>query len=298
MPTGTKGLHKGRETILGTMGPLGHSLADLKLWMTSVLSREPWLREPSIVRMPWRTVAPKSTLRVAVMWSDGVVQPLPPVTRALKSVSDRLRRVEGMDVVTWHPKDHAKSWDIISSLYYATHAGEDETAMFERGGEEALPLTKFIMTQPGVKSYTPEEMDALLLERNAFRTAYARHWLAQEAAAGGEIDLVLCPVSPGPAPKLGTSKYWSYTSVWNLLDYPGGVFPVTHVEASDVQRQPAAFEPRNSAEREIWESYDPKEWLGMPICLQVVARRYHDEELFAGWEAIEAALSSKKLCRS
>ncbi|CCG80781.1 Putative amidase C550.07 [Taphrina deformans PYCC 5710] len=287
LPTGTKGLHKGRETIVGCAGPLAHSRTDLELWMKAVLSREPWLREPSILPIPWRSVEKKQNLRIAVMWSDGIVKPLPPVARALTQVAAILRN-SGMSVVDWQPKDHDESWDIISSLYY-TNAAEDEHEMFALGGEPMLPLTEYLLSQPGVRMYNAKENDALLLQRNAYRTKYAQHWLDQEEQAGGKIDVILCPVSPGPAPKLGTSKYWSYTSVWNLLDYPGAVFPVTTTLEMDVKPE---YAPRNASEQEIWDDYNPQEWLGLPIGLQLVARRYQEEQLFSDWETIEQAIAA------
>ena len=48
----------------------------------------------------------------------------------------------------------------------------------------------------------------------------------------GMVDIILCPAGPGPAPRLGCSKYWGYTSQWNLLDYPALVFPVTKVDVT------------------------------------------------------------------
>ena len=48
----------------------------------------------------------------------------------------------------------------------------------------------------------------------------------------GMVDVILCPAGPGPAPRLDCSRYWSYTSQWNLLDYPALVFPVTRVDVT------------------------------------------------------------------
>jgi amidase len=45
--------------------------------------------------------------------------------------------------------------------------------------------------------------------------------------------VILCPPGPGPAPELGTSKYWSYTSIFNLVDYPSAVFPTGRAVSPD-----------------------------------------------------------------
>ncbi|KAL9599860.1 MAG: hypothetical protein Q9219_003554 [cf. Caloplaca sp. 3 TL-2023] len=64
----------------------------------------------------------------------------------------------------------------------------------------------------------------------------------------GSMDVILCPVGPGPAPFLNSSKYWSYTSTWNLLDYPAVVFPVTTFDPA-VDRWPQDYEARNDQDQ-------------------------------------------------
>jgi Asp-tRNA(Asn)/Glu-tRNA(Gln) amidotransferase A subunit family amidase len=44
------------------------------------------------------------------------------------------------------------------------------------------------------------------------------------------MDVILCPVHPTPAPLHETTRYWGYTSLWNLLDYSAMTFPVTQVD--------------------------------------------------------------------
>ncbi len=55
--------------------------------------------------------------------------------------------------------------------------------------------------------------------RDAFNKGYAAHWRASG------IDVLLCPPFPGPACPHDTARYWGYTAVYNILDYPGIVFP-------------------------------------------------------------------------
>lgn len=59
---------------------------------------------------------------------------------------------------------------------------------------------------------------------------YNALWLATGADDGHPVDAILCPAGPGAAPPLGNAKYWSYTSQWNMLEYPGAVFPVSTVD--------------------------------------------------------------------
>ena len=61
-------------------------------------------------------------------------------------------------------------------------------------------------------------------------------------------DVILCPASPGAAPPLDSSRYWGYTSQWNLLDYPALVFPVTRVDPA-LDAQDTKYSPLNEQDR-------------------------------------------------
>jgi hypothetical protein len=89
------------------------------------------------------------------------------------------------------------------------------------------------------------------------------------------VDIILCPVGPGSAPKIDTSRWWGYTSQWNLLDYPAIVFPVDKV---DIKRDggKVQYEPRNEKDKynwDLWEKYGAEGYKDAPISLQFVGRR-------------------------
>jgi hypothetical protein len=91
--------------------------------------------------------------------------------------------------------------------------------------------------------------------RDDFRLAFARHWQT------AQIDILLSPVGPTPAPKIGTAKYWNYTSYWNLVNYPAAVFPTgLFVESKDKDHD---VQYRNTKEKEVWESYDSEVSVGV-----------------------------------
>ncbi|CAF1329058.1 unnamed protein product, partial [Rotaria sordida] len=83
----------GRESIIGVLGPLARKREDINLFMKTVLDTEPWLRDPSLVPIPWRSISLNSkNLTIAVMWDDGVVHPHPPVIRALRETVEHLKK--------------------------------------------------------------------------------------------------------------------------------------------------------------------------------------------------------------
>lgn len=112
--------------------------------------------------------------------------------------------------------------------------------------------------------------------RNDLQTAYAAQW----NAAG--IDAILCPANVSVASSHGESKYWGYSSVFNMLDYSAVVFPVGVVEETDTW---AAHPHISKGDLTIEDSFfrhaytGPEEYSRAPVNLQLVTRRYGEERL-------------------
>ncbi len=86
---------------------MGTSLDALHLLMTSILSTQPWLRDPNVVNMPWRQHLVDETLsrttaegfsndskplKIGIYWTDMVITPHPPITRGLHLVVDAVKK--------------------------------------------------------------------------------------------------------------------------------------------------------------------------------------------------------------
>ncbi|KAK8038033.1 hypothetical protein PG994_014800 [Apiospora phragmitis] len=97
----------GQNTYRSTVGFLNTSLDGLELILRSILSTEPWLRDPAVVPIPFRNQivddflsraerdgTAKTTdkpLKLGILWTDGQVRPHPPVTRGLQMVVDAVK---------------------------------------------------------------------------------------------------------------------------------------------------------------------------------------------------------------
>jgi amidase len=262
----------GAEQIIPVIGPLSTTLEGCKLFMKTLIDQKPWLIEPSLVPIPWRldpsktllntTEDGRKKLKVGIMWDDDVVHPHPPITRALREVAEKLKTIPDVSVVEWKPYKHDLAWQLIASLYFTDGAAEDK-AVLAASGEPWRPLTHFIITENKYcRPLSFPELWDLTMQREAYRGEYARVWnetAAENADAGtGElVDVILCPVGPGAAPPLNHARYWGYTSVWNLLDYPALVFPVTAVDQEkDVKDED--YKPLNEQDRWNWELCESK----------------------------------------
>ncbi|KAF2102446.1 putative glutamyl-tRNA amidotransferase subunit A [Rhizodiscina lignyota] len=266
----------GQEHIAPAIGPISTTLGGIKIFMKTLIDAKPWLSDPSLLPFAWRdrfdwlANGGERKVKIAVLWDDDIVRPHPPVLRALKEVTERLRHVDGVELVDWKPYKHDVAWDIISALYYCDGGKEDEEVLAE-SGEPWRPLSTWVIKDnPNVKERHIRETWDLQIKRDVYREEYNSLW--------GDVDVILSPVGPGAAPPLNCARYWQYTAQWNLLDIPSLVFPVTSVDpAVDVKE--SDYVPRNEKDKYNYDLYEPELYRDAPICLQLSGCRYEDEKV-------------------
>ncbi|UNI24721.1 Amidase [Purpureocillium takamizusanense] len=118
---GVEAFCTGSDTIAPSIGPLSPTLEGIKLFMDTVLMSKPWQNDPFIHPLPWQSRADhlrqrgKVTLVVGVMWTDDVVQPAPPIKRALLEVVDKLKSTPGVEVIDWKPFQQTDALEILVS---------------------------------------------------------------------------------------------------------------------------------------------------------------------------------------
>ncbi|KAI0652389.1 general amidase GmdA [Trametes meyenii] len=299
---GLLGSHDGMDAIVGALGPLATSARDLALFCRVMLQYEPWLQEPPLFEIPWKQDVAEGAglpekLTIAVLWDDGVAAPHPPILDALKRTRDALLAA-GHDVITWEPVDHQAAWDLILKLYFLDGGEEYRQVLAD---DPPVPMSEWILNQVpnGGRPYTVAEVFKLNLEREAFRAKVLAHWNAHQAhtPSGRHVDAVLSPVAPTLAPRHDMTRWWGYTSYWNLMDYPGVVFPTGRFRAEGCEDPPlpdgAVYvgDPRSEAERVIREEWDPARYDNIPVSLQLVGRRLNEERLLGVLGKVEEALA-------
>ncbi len=83
----------GNTSIKVSAGPNCHNMADLKLFTKLILTHPTLPFEPTTVPGSWTEISPVSRkLRIGILSSDGVVDPHPPVKRALRETVTKFER--------------------------------------------------------------------------------------------------------------------------------------------------------------------------------------------------------------
>ncbi|KAI0828980.1 general amidase GmdA [Trametes gibbosa] len=301
---GLMGSHDGMDAIVGALGPLATSARDLALFARVMLQHEPWLVEPPLLEMPWRQDAADGSggpakLTIAVLWDDGVVAPHPPILAALARTRDALLAA-GHDVISWEPVDHQAAWDLILKMYFLDGGEEYRQVLAD---DPPVPQTEWILAQVpnGGAPYRIADVFKISLEREAFRAKVLAHWNAHQArtATGRHVDAVLSPVAATLAPRHDRTRWWGYTSYWNLMDYPAVVFPVGRFRAATGHERAElpgdasvhVGNPRSEMERMVRAEWDPATYDNIPVSLQLVGRRLNEERLLGALGKVEDALS-------
>ncbi|CCM00023.1 uncharacterized protein FIBRA_02049 [Fibroporia radiculosa] len=298
---GLEGSHDGMDAIVGALGPLATSARDLGLFCRVMLQYEPWLVEPSLFEMPWKQPLVDGEgiperLSIALLWDDGVVLPHPPVLDALKRTKDALIAA-GHDVITWVPLDHKEAWDLVTKLYFLD-GGEEYRETME--GEPMVAQTEWMMSQVpnDGKPFSVGEIFELNRAREAFRARVAGHWngTKERTGTGRHVDAVLSPVAPTLAPPHDTTRWWGYSSYWNLMDYPAVVFPSGRFRAEgymplDVSRDfVASTRPRNEVDEYVRAQWAAETYENASIGLQLIGRRLNEERLLGMLGVVEDAV--------
>jgi len=299
---GLMGSHDGMDAIIGALGPLATSARDLEFFCRVMLQYQPWLVEPSLLEIPWRPEVAEglhgipTKLCIAILWDDGVVLPHPPILGALKQTRDALVRA-GHEVIKWDPVDHQKAWDLVCKLYFLD-GGEEYRNVLRN--DPPVPQTAWIMSQvPNNGSpFSVAEIFQLNVERETFRAKVVAHWNETQTltTTGRPIDAILSPVAPTLAPPHDTTRWWGYTSYWNLMDFTAAVFPVGRFQATSYQCPDISSdfviptEPRNDVERFIRSQWDPLTYDNAAVSLQLIGRRLNEEKVLGMLQKVEDAL--------
>lgn len=189
----------GQEGVNSVNGPMARSLEDVTLYSRVVIESQPWIRDAKCVPIPWRHVTAPRKLKIGVIWSDGIVQPTPPVARALRETVDKLRGA-GFEVVDWDVSDMGKALELINRFFRADN-GVNIKGELARSEE---PYVKEMVIHEVTEQVTVADTWRLQAERSAFQNANLQKW------KDTGVDALLLPNIPYVTQKHSSTNHSSY----------------------------------------------------------------------------------------
>ncbi|KAJ8095263.1 hypothetical protein PM082_010486 [Marasmius tenuissimus] len=326
--TGARSPSSGDSGIQVTMGPMGRCVEDLDLFCRSLFGRSDGYTDYTLVPAPFRDIELPKKLRFGYYTSDGFTKASPANKRAVMETIEALRK-EGHDCIEIADFNFATEATTIfmgltSSDGYrklTSHLGPDPMEKtiwlpvygsripgLIRGAaawvvENVLGDSRFVSILRAARSKTFGEWSDFSVKRNEFiQEFYDKVWRKHE------LDGVIAPVQSLPQmPHGGAAELnvlASCTMLYNLVDSPVGVLPVTTVDPSldalDKEWTECGPEAGSVMVHKLMykdakqKFYNPEALKGMPVGVQIVGRRFEDEKVLAMMSVVDNALGKDR----
>ena len=280
----------GQNSVLSVVGPLGTSAGAVKLVTKSLLSQKPWLYDPICVDMPWRDDIEKQVwdtvnsgtgqLTFGLMKTDNIVNPQPPVVRAVDMVVKAVEKA-GHKVMPWDSPAHAHGLTTTLNTW-TFDGGRDVHDAFALSGE---PMSKQISMSYG-EAPSEEKTASFIAKTNKdlreWKKRYMEAWnnTASTTGTGQPIDAIIAPLAPYAAARPEKYKWYGYSAFVNGLDYTAVVVPVTIADKS-VDKYESGYSPISDQDKSAYEDYDAEIYDGAHVSIQLVGRRFQEEKMLA-----------------
>ncbi|XP_066864416.1 fatty-acid amide hydrolase 1 isoform X2 [Kogia breviceps] len=253
--SGLKGCVYGQVAVQLSVGPMARDVESLALCLRALLCEDMFCLDPTVPPLPFREEVYTSSqpLRVGYYETDNYTMPTPAMTRALLETKKRLEAA-GHTLVPFLPSNIPHALETLSTGGLFSDGGKSFLQNFKGDFVDPclgdlisiLRLPRWLkgllafMLRPllprlsaclnSMMSRSAGKLWELHHEIEVYRHSVIAQWRAVE------LDVLLTPML-GPALDLnGPGKATgavSYTLLYNCLDFPAGVVPVTTVTAED-----------------------------------------------------------------
>jgi amidase len=157
------------------------------------------------------------------------------------------------------------------------------------------PLVEGMLVGTSADLLDTAQTHQLQADIDDYKGEYLRRW--QET----ELDALITPVTPWVGYKPWTwvksNQYVGYTTLCNLLDWPGLAIPVTKASKERDCPVPSDWEnhkPRNISDEFNHQQYDIDLVQDIPVGVQIMAGKYGDEKCVAIAKVIEEIMGQGK----
>lgn len=320
---GARGCRPGFEAIRVAYGPMARSIEDCDLFSRITFGQLDPARR--VTPVPYRPVELPKKLKFGYYFCDSLAQSSPATVRAIQETVNGLRKA-GHECVEFSTLLPPSAMEVFVGL--VTSDGYKKMLSHLQGDpqEDSLFLSTLGAKVPGfvrslmcwaaqtffgdrmfprffsqARTKSVIEFCDLIDRRNKVEEAWY-----QEVWDKHEFDGIIAPVQALPVIPHGACAYLSgmasATVLFNVIDSPVGIVPVTRVDAS-LDQLPSNFKPGETGGSTIFEKfmyqdgsrtvYNPQEMAGMPVGVQIVGRKWDDEKVLAMMRVVDEVLGPR-----
>lgn len=234
---GTQG--QSRVALTVAAGPIARSVQDIDFIMKELVPRGELFGNdciPAVWPSSFSTPQRKK-LRVGILRNDGLVTPLPPIANILNEVSQILAHSRGseIEVVDIPTPPVMKECFFNAGRLMGIDGGGPMLDVITHTGEPLVPSLKGTVRR---QAYSIEKLCSLYAQREEIEIEMRKHlWSLPPSSSGASrhVDAIILPVAAHPVPAHDHYGCVSYTSAFNLLDYPAGTVPVRTMTETDLK---------------------------------------------------------------
>ena len=225
----------GRTALQAVAGPIAARLDDIQLAMSAVMNAATWRTAQDVIPGPWSSLAPipqkRKDLTIGIIPRDGLVEPLPPVTKALNEVRAKLLSTNNVRVLDIDATPAFSKCQSLANKLMGAGGNELMASLLTSTGEP--PIAWLQSRFKPIKPVSYDTLRDLLAQRSALEREWLQYWTDPET--GREVDVMICPVAPHPVPGLDRWNAVGYTSSFVLLDYPAASMPIRMLGKEDLE---------------------------------------------------------------
>lgn len=299
----------GQKSVTAMIGPIARDVDSLVTAMRALLCDDMFQMDPTVPPIPFNDEVYSSSrpLRIGYYETDDATMATPSMRRAVLQTRDLLEKA-GHKLVPFTPPS------VESALYELAMRG-----LLADGGSTFLDnfkgdrvdanlrtqvttygyptwlkrllsvlvrplfprLSKVLQNTQGIRSVKELWRHHSAVE--AYRLEFIAHWRSNG------LDALICPIL-GPALTIGypgkLSSAVSYTMLYNIVDFPAGVLPVTTVTNEDEE----ALKKYEGHHKDMWDKLLKEavsDSVGLPVAVQCVALPWQEEQCLRLMKEVE-----------
>ncbi|KAM3841216.1 vitamin D3 hydroxylase-associated protein-like [Vipera latastei] len=289
----------GMNSVISVTGPMARDVDSLVLCMKALLCDEMFYLDPAVPPLPFndKIYCHTSPLRIGFYDGDGYFQPSPSMRRAVQETKKLLQEA-GHTLIPFTPP---RIDFLVDELFTKGLYADGSSTLLEKFDGEFVDST----WRNQIRCYRMPDLLkrllALLLmplfprvsrhlrallgvgsvkklwKNNVDRMVYRDEFIAEWRKL--KLDVVLCPAL-GPAFNLGyAGKLFvatTYTHLYNVLNFPAGVVPVTTVTQTDEEE----LKHYKGHYGDFWDKRMKEaveDAVGLPVAVQCVALPWQEE---------------------
>ncbi|KAM5266407.1 fatty-acid amide hydrolase 1 isoform 1-T5 [Hipposideros larvatus] len=312
---GLKSCVYGQVAVQLSVGPMARDVESLALCMRALLCEDMFRLDPTVPPLPFKEEVYTSSrpLRVGYYETDNYTMPTPAMKRAVLETKQSLEAA-GHTLVPFLPSNIPYALETLSIGGLFSDGGTTFLQSFKGDFVDPclgdliliLKLPRWLkgllafLLKPllprlaaflsGMKSRSVEKLWELQHEIELYRNSVIAQWRALD------LDVLLTPML-GPAMDLNVpgkaTGAVSYTLLYNCLDFPAGVVPVTTVTVEDE----AQMEHYRGYFGDIWDKVlqkGMKKSVGLPVAVQCVALPWQEELCLRFMREVERLMTPEK----